>query len=407
MYFQAYFFCGPTVLDAELNAVTLELYLKKRRWKILLLFVATLIGAASLYYTNWLVQKVSDEERKSVALWAEATKRLTQSEIGTSGDMDFLVNILEGNTNIPIIVTDSLNKILIYKNINFPKKKEGQVLLRELQKMKQEHEPIEMIVSENETQYLYYRDSLILQNLKYFPLAQFGVISLFILVSYFAFSTSRKAEQNQVWVGMSKETAHQLGTPISSLMAWIELLKIQNIPPELIAEFEKDIQRLEKITERFSKIGSAPELITDDIKPVILSTITYLQSRTSKKVKFVTEFDESKFYAAPHNPALFSWVIENLCKNAVDAMENEGIISIHLKDNSNQLYIDVCDNGKGIPKSQFKTIFEPGFTTKKRGWGLGLSLAKRIVEIYHKGKIFIKHSELGKGTTFRIILRKN
>lgn len=384
----------------------MELYLKKRRWKILLLLVAAIIGVASLRYTNWLVKKMSDEERKSVALWAEATKRLTQPGDGSTENMYFLLSILESNTNIPIILTDSANLIITASNIDYPEKRKDLVLQRELKKMMSEHPPIEIIVSEEESQYLYYRDSKILQNLKYFPLAQFGVISLFIMVSYLAFSSSRKAEQNQVWVGMSKETAHQLGTPISSLMAWIELLKMQDIPLELIREFEKDINRLEKITERFSKVGSAPELVTDDLKPIITSTINYLEGRISKKVKIIADFDENRFYPVPYNPALFSWVIENLCKNAVDAIENEGVIGLHLTENGNQLFLDVTDNGKGIPKSQFKTIFEPGYTTKKRGWGLGLSLAKRIIENYHKGKIFIKHSELGKGTTFRIILNK-
>ncbi len=368
--------------------------------------VGAFIAATSLFYTNWLVEKVSVEERKSVALWAEATKRLAQSDNSSSNDMDFLLNIIEVNTNIPLILTDSLNAIIIYNNIDFAEKREEQILQSELVKMMDEHEPIEIVVSGSETQYLYYRDSKILQNLKYFPMAQFGVIALFMLVSYLAFSSSRKAEQNQVWVGMSKETAHQLGTPISSLMAWVEILKMQEVKPELIREFENDINRLEKITERFSKIGSSPELITDDLKPVIRSTISYLQSRTSKRIKFEVEMDEAKFYAVPHNAALLSWVIENLCKNAVDAIENEGEISIRLLESGNQFILDVSDTGKGIPKSQFKTIFDPGYTTKKRGWGLGLSLAKRIIENYHKGRIFIRHSEIGKGTTFRIIFHK-
>lgn len=384
----------------------MELYLKKRRWKILLFLIAILIGTASLYYTNWLVNKVSVEERKSVALWAEATNRLAQPDNGSNNDMDFLLRIIESNTDIPIILTDSVCNIIDYSNINFQEKRREQVLERKLRKMIREHEPIKIVVSPTETQYLYYRDSKILQNLKYFPLAQFGVISLFILVSYLAFSSSRKAEQNQVWVGMSKETAHQLGTPISSLMAWIELLKMQGVKPELICEFEKDITRLEKITERFSKIGSAPELICTDLKPVILSTVSYLEGRTSKRVKFITEIDKPIPFSAPHNPALFSWVIENLCKNAVDAIENEGTITLHLSENSHTIALDISDTGKGIPKSNHKTIFEPGYTTKKRGWGLGLSLAKRIIENYHQGKIFIKQSEPGKGTTFRITLPK-
>jgi len=383
----------------------LELYVKKRRWKILLLFAALLIGATSLYYTNWLVGKIAIEERKSVALWAEATSRLARPENDTAGDMDFLLQIIENNTNIPIILTDSLQNIINYSNIKFQEKRREQVLHAELQKMISEHTPILIAVSNTETQYLYYRDSRILQNLKYFPLAQFGVISLFIIVSYLAFSSSRKAEQNQVWVGMSKETAHQLGTPISSLMAWVELLKMQEIQPELIREFEKDIARLEKITERFSKIGSAPELVLKDLKATILTTTSYLENRSSKRIKFLTELNPQPCLIA-HNPALFSWVIENICKNAIDAIEGEGTIILALQECEHVITLDITDSGKGIPKSNHKTIFEPGYTTKKRGWGLGLSLAKRIVENYHRGKIFIKHSEPGKGTTFRITLRK-
>jgi signal transduction histidine kinase len=383
----------------------LEHYFRKRRWKLLLLFVAMLIGAASLVYTNWLIGEMSLQERKSVELWAEATKLMIEEQSGNQ-NLTFLLNIIENNNSIPILWVSKDDQIIADRNIKYAEKRKNLVLEQELQKMKRQKAPIEIVISEDTTQYLYYRDSKLLQNLRYFPLAQFGVIMLFIVVSYLAFSSSRKAEQNQVWVGMSKETAHQLGTPISSLMAWIEILKMKDIDKELIVEFEKDISRLEKITERFSKIGSAPELLTDDLKQVLKSTISYLENRSSKKVKFLLDLDENVRYDVPHNAALFSWVIENLCKNAIDAMESHGVISLHLKEKNKQLILDVSDNGKGIPKSQFKTIFEPGYTTKKRGWGLGLSLAKRIIENYHKGKIFIKHSEIGKGTTFRIIFQK-
>ncbi len=384
----------------------MEFYLKKRRWKFLLLLVGLSIGIISLYYTNWLVKKVEAEERKSLSIWAEAEERLIQQENSSSGDMDFLLRIIESNTNIPVIVANENDSIFFTNNVNYQENNKTQILQRELKKMKEEHEPIEILVAGVEPQFLYYRDSTILQNLRYFPLVQFSVIALFILVAYLAFSSSRKAEQNRVWVGMSKETAHQLGTPISSLMAWIEILKMQDLNPEFIREFEKDINRLEKITERFSKIGSAPELKNSDLKPVIFSTIDYLKTRVPKKIKFETDIDESKDYEAPHNSALFSWVVENICKNAVDAIENEGNIKLKLSNEGKQLILDITDSGKGIPKSQFKTIFDPGFTTKKRGWGLGLSLVKRIVENYHSGKVFIKQSELGKGTTFRIILKR-
>lgn len=346
------------------------------------------------------------EERKNVELWAEATRKLASFDINSNLDINFLVDIIKRNTSIPIIITDSLSQIRDAKNITFAEGNKEKVLLRELHKMKAQNEPITILVSETETQYLYYRDSVLLENLKYYPFIQFAVIFLFILVAYLAFSSSRNAEQNQVWVGMSKETAHQLGTPISSLMAWVELLKMQNIDETLIQEFEKDTQRLEKITERFSKIGSVPELIRTDVADTIRSTVTYLKTRSSSKVKFILDFDEQAKYEVPLNASLFSWVIENLCKNAIDAMNNIGNIQISITEKGEQVLIDLADTGKGISKSYYKTIFQPGFTTKKRGWGLGLSLAKRIVENYHKGKIFLKQSEINKGTTFRIILQK-
>ncbi|MGQ7869050.1 sensor histidine kinase [Sunxiuqinia sp. sy24] len=382
----------------------MELYFKKRRWKILLLLTAMLIGASSLIYTNWLIGQMSKQERKSVELWAEAMKRLVDVGSGSNQDLTFLQDIMENNTTIPIIWIAEDGSIMGDRNIAYAEKRKSTVLQHELEKMKGQKAPIEIILSEDVTQYLYYRDSNLLQNLRYFPLAQFGVIMLFITVSYFAFSSSRKAEQNQVWVGMSKETAHQLGTPISSLMAWVELLKMKHVDGDLISEIEKDVTRLEKITERFSKIGSAPELQMGDLKHVLQTTVSYLENRSSKKVRFLLELDEQTHYDVPYNAALFSWVIENLCRNAVDAIESDGIIRLHLSKDSKQITLDVSDDGKGIPKSQYKSIFEPGYTTKKRGWGLGLSLAKRIIENYHQGKIFLKHSEMGKGTTFRIVL---
>lgn len=384
----------------------MEYYFRKRRWKIFLLLLAVIIGVGSFFYTNWLVKKMAVEERKNVELWAEATQKLVNSDLNSNLDFTFLVDIINRNTTIPIIVTDSLDQIRDTRNITFSYANREKVLLRELHKMKDENDPIIISVSETETQYLYYRSSILLENLKYYPIAQFAVILLFILVAYLAFSSSRNAEQNQVWVGMSKETAHQLGTPISSLMAWVELLKMQNIDENLIQEFEKDTQRLERITERFSKIGSVPELIRTDVAETIRSTVAYLKTRSSAKVKYLLDFGEQEVYEVPLNASLFSWVIENLCKNAIDAMNNIGTIQISIAEKGDQILIDLADTGKGISKSYFKTVFQPGFTSKKRGWGLGLSLAKRIVENYHKGKIFVKHSEINKGTTFRIILQK-
>ena len=384
----------------------MEFYFRKRRWKILLLLLAVTIGIGSFLYTNWLVKKMSHEERKNVELWAEATQKLINTDISSNQDITFLVDIINRNTTIPIITTDGQDNILDAKNINYTEENKDKILVRELKKMKEQNAPIIISVSATETQYLHYRDSVLLENLKYYPLIQFAVIFLFIFVAYLAFSSSRNAEQNQVWVGMSKETAHQLGTPISSLMAWVELLKMQNIDETLIREFEKDTQRLEKITERFSKIGSIPELIRTDVAETIRSTVSYLKTRSSLKVKYILDFEEQAKYEVPLNASLFSWLIENLCKNAIDAMNNIGTIQISIVEKGDQILIDVADTGKGISKSYHKTVFQPGFTTKKRGWGLGLSLAKRIVENYHKGKIFLKQSEINKGTTFRIILQK-
>ena len=382
----------------------MDLYLKKRYLKALLFLSALLIGAASFLYISWLVQKMSEKERKSIALWAEATRLLPYSEEDSAEFMSFLLNIIKNNTDIPVILTDSTRQIITSGNIAYPEQKKDKVLRLQLQKMIKEHLPIEIRVSSNQTQYLYYRDSAILQKLKYFPVIQIAIITLFVFISYLAYNSSQKAEQNRVWAGMSKETAHQLGTPVSSLMAWSELLKTENVDPSLLTELDKDITHLNKITERFSKIGSTPELSVGDIKTVVFQTVAYLRKRTSPKITFVTEVEQDKQYMVPHNPPLLEWVIENLCKNAVDAIDGKGTITLRLTSTGGLLLLDITDTGKGIQKSQFKTVFRPGFTTKKRGWGLGLSLAKRIIENYHQGKIFLKQSEPGKGSTFRITL---
>ncbi|OQB80733.1 MAG: Sensor protein ZraS [Bacteroidetes bacterium ADurb.Bin123] len=387
--------------------MVLDIYLKKRRWKILLFLAAIIIGIASLKYTNWLTDKLSQEERKKVELWAEAIKRLASDEITTETDISLIEMISNQNTSIPLIVTNADDSIMIHANISFTPARQNEILTRELKKMKAQNPPIEIFISENIKQFLYYRESYLLRNLRLFPIVQLLVIFLFIGVAYLAFSASRSAEQNQVWVGMSKETAHQLGTPISSLMAWVELLRLQKNDPAIVGELENDIQRLEKITERFSKIGSKPELLHTDMEMVIRSTLEYLKRRSSGKIKYEFHTDGTNKWEVPLNEALFSWVIENLCKNAMDAMNGEGTITISLKEKENNVIVDLSDTGKGLHKSQFKTIFQPGYSTKKRGWGLGLSLAKRIVENYHKGKIFIKESEINKGTTFRILLKKN
>jgi len=384
----------------------LDIYLKKRRRKIILFFFAVLIGAASLWYTNWLTEKLSGEERKRVVLWAEATRRLASEDINPDQDLSLIEMISNQNTSIPLIVTNERDSILIHANITIPPNRKDEFLSGELRKMKLQNTPIEIFISDVQKQYLYYRESYLLRNLRLFPIVQLLVIFLFIGVAYLAFSASRRAEQNQVWVGMSKETAHQLGTPISSLLAWLELLKMQNTDETTILELEKDIDRLEKITARFSKIGSKPELLLTNLVEVIRYSVDYLKRRSPEKVKYEIVYDQSLTWEVPLNEALFSWVLENLSKNAMDAMNGSGKITFTLRQKDDLVYADVTDTGKGLQKSQFKTIFQPGYSTKKRGWGLGLSLAKRIVENYHKGKIFIRDSEINKGTTFRIILHK-
>jgi signal transduction histidine kinase len=277
--------------------------------------------------------------------------------------------------------------------------------MNQLKKMKRENQPILMDLGNGEKNYIYYRNSILLTKLTFYPYIQLGIILLFLIVSYLAFSQARKAEQNLIWVGLSKETAHQLGTPTSSLMAWVELMKERSNDKQLIRELEKDVIRLEKITERFSKIGSKPILKKENVIDILNGSIEYLKTRTSDKINFniTYPYDDIKI---PVNSALFEWVIENICKNAIDAMDGAGTVDINLKDNTQIIYIDIGDSGKGISKNKFKTIFKPGFTTKQRGWGLGLSVAKRIIEDYHDGKIFVYQSDIMKGSTIRVVLKK-
>ncbi|MEA3316506.1 MAG: HAMP domain-containing sensor histidine kinase, partial [Bacteroidota bacterium] len=285
-------------------------------------------------------------------------------------------------------------------------KKDKKYLNRQLEKMKEENEVITIALYNGDKDFLYYRNSTLLTKLFYYPLVQFFVIIIFLFISYLAFSISRKAEQNQVWLGLSKETAHQLGTPTSSLMANVELLKLQNVKQEIIQEFEKDVNRLEKITDRFSKIGSAPKLLKHDIKSIINDSVNYIKRRSSDKIKFIFSFSQDEEISILLNAPLFEWVIENVLKNSIDSMSGEGDITIKIDDRIQYVFIDICDTGTGLPKSKYKTIFQPGYTTKHRGWGLGLSLSKRIIETYHDGKIFINNSEINKGTDMRIVLKK-
>ncbi|MDG1475642.1 MAG: HAMP domain-containing sensor histidine kinase [Vicingaceae bacterium] len=319
----------------------------------------------------------------------------------------FISEIVINSASVPVIYTDSSQtEIKEYGNLKGGDSNVGQdFLLATIEEMRVENEPITITINNNTVNYIFYSDSELLQQLKYYPYFQILIIALFLLISYYLFSTSRKVEQNQVWVGMAKETAHQLGTPLSSLMAWVEYLKLKDVDENTINELSKDITRLETITERFSKIGSIPKLETENLNKVINDSLSYLKVRISKKINITFTTQNNAQIEAKLNPSLFSWVLENLIKNAVDAMKGEGNINICITDQSQFVYIDISDTGTGIPRAQHKTVFEPGFTTKQRGWGLGLSLVKRIVENYHEGKIFVKQSD-ATGTTFRIVLNK-
>ncbi len=380
----------------------MNFYTQKLRWKFLLFIAAVIIGVSSLWYTNILVRKFALEEKKRIELWAEAQEQVIKSD----ENLDFFFRVLSNNETIPVIVVDSADNILFSRNLNLAKTSNQRYVDRKLKQMKEENEPFEIVISNDDRQFLYYGHSTILTKLAYYPYVQLAIILLFIIVSYFAFSASRKTEQNKVWVGLSKETAHQLGTPISSLMAWLEIMRSKTTDQEMLNELGKDIKRLEKITERFSKIGSKPILDKENIQEVIDRAIIYLKTRSSDKVLYDIHLPQDELII-PLNAELFEWVIENVCKNAIDAINGTGKIDIFISDHTQVVYVDIADNGRGIPKSKYKTIFKPGYTTKERGWGLGLSLSKRIVEEYHGGKIFVNDSELDHGTTIRIVLRKD
>ncbi len=383
----------------------MEIYKQKTKWKYILLFVAVIIAGLSSWYTGRLVENLSLEERKRIELWAEATQEM----INASPESDLNVvafNVIESNESIPVIIVDKNDNIISYRNLDSLKMQDSLYGKKILEDFKNNDNDEFYIKIENDTvNTVYYSNSKILDQVYYFPYLQLGIILLFIVFAYLLFSISRRAEQNHIWLGMSKETAHQLGTPISSLMAWVEILKNDKYNEELTTEVEKDIKRLEKISSRFSKIGSKPKLDVENIVTIISDVISYISPRISKGINITFEKDKSTILA-PINVDLFEWVIENLCKNGADAIKDIGTISIKMSENKKNVFIDITDSGKGIAKSKFRMIFKPGYTTKKRGWGLGLSLAKRIIEQYHNGKIFVKNSKIGIGTTFRIILKK-
>jgi signal transduction histidine kinase len=385
-----------------------KLTYEKKTWKLFLFLFAILIGVVSLLYTNRIVKELDKEERKKIELWAEATYQLVNSGIGPTNNI-LASRIIQENTSIPTILTNEVGEIIGERNLAV-KKNQAAFLKKQLEEMKSQHEPIKIEAKINNevilTQYLYYKDSYILSQLRFYPLIQLIAIFLLILISYYIFNRSRKSEQNLVWAGMAKETAHQIGTPLSSLMACVELLKANGDETGISDIINKDVERLNTITDRFSKIGSQPKLKTQNIFDLLQKNVDYLQNRLSENVE-IKLHNNCNDALIPINQTLMEWVIENICKNAVDAMQGKGVITINVCSNKEFVNIEISDTGVGIIKNDYKQIFEPGFTTKKRGWGLGLSLSKRIVEIYHKGKIYVKSSEKNKGTTFCISLHKN
>lgn len=501
----------------------MNIYAKKKRWKWILFGLAVAIVAVSLWYTQLLVRQISREERNNVQIWADAIhqkaelvnytdrffKQLQDEErkkaeqladafrlVSVSDESDvlnFFLKIIQDNTTIPVILTDSRGKIKLTDNVSFDpdtveflrgslraefmeyspvkiayeenqfdylfykesilfnelrvvlddlidsffseivinsasvpviitdssktrimeygkldlrRTQDSLYMIETLQEMAGDNEPIVIELADQGERYIFYQDSELLTRLMFFPYFQLSVIGLFLFIAYILFSSARNSEQRQVWVGLAKETAHQLGTPLSSMLAWIELLKMEGIEGEPITELTKDVDRLQKITDRFSKIGAEPKLKIENMVDVVYDAVNYIRSRASRKVSYTIIQPSGTEIIAPINLHLFEWVIENLLKNAIDAVGGEGNIEIDVQEEESMVLIDITDDGKGIPKSRFQTIFSPGYTSKKRGWGLGLSLSKRIVKDYHKGKIFVKQSALNKGTTFRIILRK-
>ena len=386
-----------------------------RRVKILLVFAAVVIAVASLVVSHILIRDLATEEHNKMEVWAEAMRTLNRADENT--DINLVLKVINGNNTIPVIVLDSNGNVQAYRNIDIKDCENAEDTMRFVQymgrKLMREDRDIRIAIDDSNTDSISsadyinvcYDDSVMLRRLASYPYIQLGVVMIFVVIAIFALLTSKRAEQNKVWVGLSKETAHQLGTPISSLMAWVEILKETYPDDNLIPEMNKDVKRLQLIADRFSKIGSLPEPVDTDLKEVMEHVIDYMDRRTSNKVKMVRDFPEGDI-VVKINASLFEWVIENLSKNAVDAMGGEGTITLRIFEEPTKAVIEVADTGKGIRKKDIRNVFRPGFTTKKRGWGLGLSLAKRIIEEYHKGKIWVKSSEVGVGTTFRIELKK-
>ncbi|MBK6338384.1 MAG: HAMP domain-containing histidine kinase [Bacteroidetes bacterium] len=382
-----------------------DIYTQRNQLKKVLLFIAIVIVVFSLVYTQRLAEEISDQEKMKVEKLAN-----TYEVLNTSTDLVALeksLELIKENDQIPVIWADSTGQIFGQKNFDSIDIAKEKYLSHQLARLKKQKRFVKIAYEGSEPQYLYYKDSHLLRRIKWYPFYQIGLVSLFFLVGYVAYNSSKRAEQNRVWVGMAKETAHQLGTPLSSMNGWVDILRdryTEEADVALLDDFEKDISRLELVAERFSKIGSKPDLQETNLPDLLQKTMDYIAKRGSKFVEFYFEDQTNGEGTAMLNSALFEWVIENLLKNALDAIDGKGEIKIILKESNNESIIDVIDSGKGIERSKFKTVFQPGFSTKKRGWGLGLSLCKRIIETYHHGKIFVESSAVGKGTKFRIVL---
>lgn len=389
-----------------------NIYELRRYGKAALLMTAAIMVAMFLYISNGLVNDLSAQERDRMEIWADATKQIINlgaSDEPSAVDLNFLLGILERNTTIPVLLTDDEGNILQHRNFDLPDEHDefsevnDKFLHQKLDELSSTPNVIHIVIAPQMMQHLYYEDSTLLKRLSYYPYVQLLVMLAFIAVVYFAVLSTKKAEQNKVWVGLSKETAHQLGTPISSLMAWMELLPDMGVDRDTVAEMNKDVNRLSMIASRFSKIGSRPKMERCDLDPVVANATSYMSTRISPKIKLTVDRRVQPIPVNACSP-LFEWVMENLIKNAVDAIGGEGLIKVSSFIDSGKAVIEVTDSGKGIPRKNFKTVFNPGFTTKSRGWGLGLTLAKRIIEQYHSGSIFVKDSTVGVGTTFRIEL---
>ena len=390
-----------------------NIYDSRRIWKFALIAISLMLMALFLYISNNLVKDLAAQERDRMEIWANATKELTTATEAT--DVDFLLSIIEGNHNIPVLLVDDKGNILSHRNFHLPEPT-GDIPFSEispanmtylqgkLKALRGGRNKIEIALDDGTTQHIYYEDSTVLRRLAYYPYIQLAVLLLFLAIAYFALMSVKKAEQNKVWVGLSKETAHQLGTPISSLMAWTQMLEQMGVERDIVADMDKDVQRLSTIADRFSKIGSMPDKELAFINEAVTSSLGYMQSRIPKRVELHIHTADEHNCGIMLCQSLFEWVMENLTKNAVDAMDGEGRLDITVTSNDRQALILVKDTGKGIARKNFTNVFTPGFTTKKRGWGLGLTLVKRIIEEYHDGRIYVKESELGRGTTFAIEL---